>query len=1037
VRIARGARSVEDALVSELIGAGEIARAEPSLLRKPIRVVVPSHSLRDHLIDRLVASAQRPLIGVRVQTLLSTAIEIRRNAEAPQAHGGDLFSIFVERAARTSEPLQVALGDLQRGYQVAAASVSDLLDAGLESAHADALDERLTALGSGAQIDRARHIVRIALATEAAMQQADAFRASDLLRDAARRLEQTGAELLPSRLVFVHGFAEATGNASDLLTALARVCQSLTWIDHPPDPAHPLADDRGIPFTDRLRERLTAIADFHVLPQRAEPPEIALVSSPGAQAECREIALRVRRLLSQGARPEGIAIVARALEPFRLPLRTQLRRAAVPFSSCGAPGPLSATGRKLRVLAELLARVDEMALDPWLELTGASRDVSLALHSLGVGSLGELAQLDVSAALMGAAFLPLPIRRGGGDADIDTTRDERPRRPRVSAATLRAAASTAREFLDLHARWQGATQISRHLAHLRDLTRTVLRWPETLLEPVRQLTAELASSLPDVRLERSEFVSLLVRSLAEASLDRFGGAGGGIQVLDVTEARARSFEHLFLIGLNRDQFPRSIREDSLLPDALRLPLREVLPELPIKGHGHSEESYLFAELCSASPHVTLSWQSCDDDGRSLAVSPFVARMRLARSDLSEAQPSFGAERSDTEPTPALAHAIDAGTAGIEFEDTLAIALADPELARVRVSVLRERDAPQSGREAGPYQGFIGAAPHEPLFVTALENYSRCPWQAFLRRVLRLEPVPDALEALPSIDARTTGILVHRVLDRIVTARAREATLAELAVEAPELSSWPEPPALEALLEDTAAEVLRDEGIRFAAMRPLLVEAARPFVNAARARIWPDSGPLEVLGSEIPGTLRVDDRELRFRADLVERLRAGLQLTDFKTGRPFSTAVRPAKRAEHFAAQVAAGRALQGYVYQAAAGKGASGRYAFLGPAILDDASVFEIAHDDEKLIAAGRRALSTLLNGWHAASFFPRLVDPERGREPRACSYCEMSQACTRGDARASESLSAWIDFPGDAPPEHAPALDAARAVFELWLPEP
>ena len=87
-------------------------------------------------------------------------------------------------------------------------------------------------------------------------------------------------------------------------------------------------------------------------------------------------------------------------------------------------------------------------------------------------------------------------------------------------------------------------------------------------------------------------------------------------MLSVIEARARSFDHLFLLGLNRDSFPRQVREDPLLPDRLRQAIeRDVLPQIPIKRIGFDEERYLFAQLLSSARQVTLSWQACDDDGK--------------------------------------------------------------------------------------------------------------------------------------------------------------------------------------------------------------------------------------------------------------------------------------------------------------------------------------------------------------------------------------------------------------------------------------
>ena len=68
-----------------------------------------------------------------------------------------------------------------------------------------------------------------------------------------------------------------------------------------------------------------------------------------------------------------------------------------------------------------------------------------------------------------------------------------------------------------------------------------------------------------------------------------GGEGAGVQILDATEARGRTFDHLFLIGLNGGVFPRTLREDPVLGDPLRRVLARsgtsVLPDLPVKREG--------------------------------------------------------------------------------------------------------------------------------------------------------------------------------------------------------------------------------------------------------------------------------------------------------------------------------------------------------------------------------------------------------------------------------------------------------------------
>ena len=104
-----------------------------------------------------------------------------------------------------------------------------------------------------------------------------------------------------------------------------------------------------------------------------------------------------------------------------------------------------------------------------------------------------------------------------------------------------------------------------------------------------------------------------------------------MQLLSVMEARARTFDHLLLVGLNRGVFPRVVSEDPLLPDGVRRALRDVLPELPVKREGVDEERFLFAQLMASSESVVLSWSATDDGGRARPPSPLVERLRRVAS----------------------------------------------------------------------------------------------------------------------------------------------------------------------------------------------------------------------------------------------------------------------------------------------------------------------------------------------------------------------------------------------------------------------
>ncbi len=273
-----------------------------------------------------------------------------------------------------------------------------------------------------------------------------------------------------------------------------------------------------------------------------------------------------------------------------------------------------------------------------------------------------------------------------------------------------------------------------------------------------------------------------------------------------------------------------------------------------------------------------------------------------------------------------------------------------------------------------------------------------------------------------------GILVHRVIERIVR-RARgpdHARVLDRAQDAVPVE-WPEPDALEVLLDEAAEEVLRDEGVGFSALKLLLVETARPLLATARSRLWPARGPLRLVGSELEGELRLESgRTLGFRADLIEsRPRDGPRLTDVKTGRTISQAKRPDTRERHFREAIASGQKLQGPVYQLGGGPHATGRYVFVGADTADEHAAFSIGPDDSELIGSARQVLDGLLAGWDGGVFFPRLLD-EKGREPPRCQYCEVSEACLRGDSGARARLRDWLDAGAAATP-------AEQRLVELW----
>jgi RecB family exonuclease len=307
-----------------------------------------------------------------------------------------------------------------------------------------------------------------------------------------------------------------------------------------------------------------------------------------------------------------------------------------------------------------------------------------------------------------------------------------------------------------------------------------------------------------------------------------------------------------------------------------------------------------------------------------------------------------------------------------------------------------------------------------LYATRLEDLARCPWQSFLRRELGLEPVPDALAALPAPDARLVGIVVHRALEEWVRAALGAApaeTLAEAWARGPTRVPAPDAHAAAELLAKAARVVSEQEGLRLPGFAEALAAHVRPMFDVALRIDGSDPGGIPVLGAELDGSLVVEDvegrpRRIGFRADRADRLEGGvLRLTDYKTGKPVSEAKREQTRRRHFEAAVAeARRVLQAPAYWLGAhalAERARGRLLYLRDGLDDACREVEVDDADGAIVTAFESVARTVLAAWDAGTLFPRLVGPN-GEEPQTCRWCDVSAACLRGESGHGLRLRDW-----------------------------
>ena len=134
LQVASGPRAVERRLIAAVEADLAEMRCDPRLLARPIRIVVPSRSLRLHVGSLLVAHRGRAVAGVSVRTLYGLAGEVVAQIGENPTPGDALLPALVRAAAREESVLRNRLDDLVDGYGVVEATVRDLLDAGFEPA---------------------------------------------------------------------------------------------------------------------------------------------------------------------------------------------------------------------------------------------------------------------------------------------------------------------------------------------------------------------------------------------------------------------------------------------------------------------------------------------------------------------------------------------------------------------------------------------------------------------------------------------------------------------------------------------------------------------------------------------------------------------------------------------------------------------------------------------------------------------------------------------------------------------------------------
>jgi len=925
-------------------------------------IIAPSSRLRDRA-QLMLSDRGLSILNVHFHTFGSFADAIvAAEGGVPKAKGKkkapDLisdplfFDTLVKQILKKDRPFE-GLVDLAvpDGFPPSVrATLRDLTDAGVDpDALLEAVNEREQFNIADVDVGSLKQLINLYRLYRARMAELNVASRSRVL-DAAAKAAEGSVFLKTFKAVLFYGFYDLTGLQVTLLEAVAR--HHPTHFFFPYLHKHP---DHA--FAARFRgDVLDKIPNEEIRLAEAGSPFVTLrtegkivrdegglfpktVTWPGLEARIVNVS---------GLRDEAWAIAGEIL---------RLHDAGVPFSEIGI---VSRNRERLSEFASVFIERDVPFVTLWRRSMGDMPQVETGLSILARAS--------------GAASAPVVA----AEAFFDDT---------VLPAPWPATASWA-ETAD-----RAVAALDEHVRPVKDENgRSALLWTE--LRKATLTLREFDRLCGSV--SRDEFLDTLRERWVQwpSPLD---GGGIGVAVLHAEAARGLSFDTLFIAGLEERIFPRIIREDPFLRDKTRHAISHTIGnKIGEKMLALDEERLLLhLLLASARRLLFITYQRSDEEGRIVGASSFLRKLidewKVPFENAVNVIPRRLGGKLAAAPSESLG-ARDI-ISSLLMEDRSGDAAAFATDVKKDGDALRHSTRALSALEkwegAGPFDGIVGAelgTAHlsaEGMSPSGMEAFFRCPFQYFVRRVLRLSPLREAA-ALDEVALDVRGTLVHRFLEAFYR-RCLEAFGKE----------WPATPP-EKLFDEVFEQAFANRpmeiypvlwtSVRRALRNHIFHLITADFADLAGRGLVPSAFELPLESSALDPAFG----GVRFKG-VLDRLDVGegrARVLDYKTGhRPdgrLSTLVMKGEKAQPTIYLLMAAA----YLKEKGIASQIDFTYLFLG----EENPVLDLSAAD--WAAARGEALATAKRGLDMirAGSFP--INPGRH-----CDYCEAATICRRTDS--------------------------------------
>ena len=579
-------------------------------------------------------------------------------------------------------------------------------------------------------------------------------------RRAVERLENELAAW-DGRPVFAYGFEDLTGAQWSLLCALAGRAE--VTVSLPYEPGRPAFASLG-----RTMEDLSSLADGAIeeLPPTRDAAHPALVhlerhlfgaettaSAPplegavrflegaGTRGALELVGEEILGLLRDGMPAERIAVVAPALDRWRAPLQTAFGTLGIPFSDEG----------RLRLGQTAFGHALVSALRfVWKE--PERRHLFGFLRSPYSG----LARAH-------ADYLEGRLRGLGVRTNVEERTVELRGSPLPALTQIRAAGSPT-EAVRMLASFMIRAAYGLEAPPVGETSRTDLRAYEQTLKAVAELEGwvELGGALShDDVLAALEDVTI-----------RLGAPGepGRVAVLDLLRARTRTYDVVFVLGLEEGTLPRRSTDSPFLADDERRELDSRTGSRLARPDPVSRARYLLYTTCTrATRRIYLVREAATDEGAPRQASPF----------WDEARSLFSADDVDRwtrkRPLSALTWPLDSAPSERERLRALAsLSVSDDGSAEALASangwsrrLERARNAFSRSTQLTSPAVLSGLAARGTFGATELEAFATCSSIWFLERVVS----PRSIDA--EVDAKLRGSIAHTALHKFFAGLPKE------------------------------------------------------------------------------------------------------------------------------------------------------------------------------------------------------------------------------------------------------------------------